>query len=84
MKLHPLEVTSAETSTSPTSQPADEHPDEESLTSTPERRPVRAATGRARYRMSEWIQAIRAPRRMSEIPVTVTDVVIVLYLECMM
>ena len=54
MKLYPLEVTSVETSTSPTLQPANEHPEEESLTLT-------SAAERARRQMSEWIQAICAP-----------------------
>ena len=61
VKLYPLEVTSVETSASPTAQPVDRHPEEENLTPTSEKRPVRAAAGRARRRMSEWIQAIRAP-----------------------
>ena len=61
VKLYPLEVASVETTVSPTLQPADKNTEEESLEPTLEKRLTRLAAGREKHRISEWIQAIRAP-----------------------
>ena len=63
IKLYPLEVVSAETTTSPTLHDHEDTPDdtqEENLTVT-QKRPPRHAAERAKCRMTDWIKAIRAP-----------------------
>ena len=72
VKLYPLEITSVETTVIPNSQPVDRNTEEGSAP-TLVKRTLRIAAKRAKCRMSEWIQAIHAPRRMLEIPVTVTN-----------
>ena len=73
VKLYPLEVTSAETTVISHSQRVDRNTEEEGSALTLEKRPLRTAAGRVKCQMSEWIQAIRAPQRMSEIPLTVNN-----------